>query len=64
MSFSRSAQAGMTWPGLRLRQVLTGRLPGRQKRPRRDGAPRGAYRDAFFADPALVEDDYRRMRPQ
>ena len=45
--------------------------PRRAARPRRRTAvvravrtpqpPRRTYRDAFFADPALVEDDARRM---
>jgi hypothetical protein len=48
------------------------RLVGRQLRrattrdsaiPRHPVSPaRRGYHDAFFADPAIVEDDYRRMR--
>jgi hypothetical protein len=47
----------LPWPAVRPRRraVVTLR-PGPARRERR------AYRDSFFADPALVEDDARRMR--
>jgi len=47
----------LPWPAARLRRrALVTRRPGPARRERR------TYRDSFFADPAVVEDDARRMR--
>jgi len=52
----------MTWSIAVARRVLVG-WPRRRPRPQpRKQRQSGPYRDAFFADPNVVEDDYLRLR--
>jgi hypothetical protein len=52
----------MVWSASAVRRVLIA-WPLRRPQPaaRRRGA-RAPYRDVYFADPYVVEDDYQRMR--
>jgi hypothetical protein len=50
LSASVARRALISWPWRRVRQ------PARRRR------QRGQYRDIYFADPAVVENDYWRMR--
>ena len=50
----------MTWSIAVARRVLFS-WPRRRPRPCKQRQPR-LYRDAFFADPNVVEDDYLRLR--
>lgn len=53
----------MTWSASGTRRVLVAwplAWPRRRLRPL--AQPRDPYRDAYFADPNVVEDDYQRLR--
>jgi hypothetical protein len=53
----------MAWSAAVVRRAIVPwprRLP---RQPARGRARRSPYWDAYFADPNVVEDDYRRMRP-
>jgi len=52
----------MVWSVSEVRRVLVARPRRRPRRPARRRGPRAPYRDAYFADPGVVEDDYYRMR--
>ena len=54
----------MTWSASGTRRVLVVwplAWPRRRPRPLRP-RPLGPYRDAYFANPDVVEDDYQRLR--
>jgi hypothetical protein len=52
------------WPSLR--DLVAGRASATRlasgRRPAQPARPEPGYADSFFADPAAVEDDYRRLR--
>jgi len=51
----------MAWPASVVRRAVIS-WPRRRPRPARRRGQRSLYRDAYFADPNVVEDDYWRMR--
>jgi hypothetical protein len=55
----------LAWPRRRAAARPPAAIVTRRLRSARHPAPPGrrTYRDSFFADPAAVEDDSRRMRP-
>jgi hypothetical protein len=52
----------MVWSASVVRRVLIAWPRRRPQQPARCRDPRAPYRDAYFADPNVVEDDYQRMR--
>ena len=53
----------MTWPASGTRRVLVvWPLAWPRRRPRPPARPRAPYRDVYFANPDVVEDDYQRLR--
>jgi hypothetical protein len=55
----------MTWSAWGARRVLVAwPLAPPRRRPRPLAQPRDPYRDVYFADPTVVEDDYQRLRRQ
>jgi hypothetical protein len=51
----------MAWSALVVRRALIV-WPRRRSQPARRRGQRSPYRDVYFADPNVVEDDYWRMR--
>jgi hypothetical protein len=51
----------MAWSASVVRRALIP-WPRRRPKPARRRAQRSPYRDTYFADPNVVEDDYWRMR--
>jgi hypothetical protein len=51
----------MTWSVSVMRRVLVA-WPRRRTPPARPRVPRSPYRDVFFANPDVVENDYQRLR--
>ena len=52
----------MAWSASVRRRVPVARPRRRPRRPARPRVPRSPYRDAYFANPEEVENDYLRLR--
>jgi hypothetical protein len=52
----------MAWSASMKRRVLVAWPRRRPRRPARPHGPRSPYRDAYFANPDEVENDYLRLR--